>query len=154
MMYDESSVEMTGKVKWFSQYKGYGFVAIKGIPEDVFLHFSIVDEANIENLSKDDVISCLVSKSDKGYQITKITRFISHSKFPTSKRTRKVPAVMKWFNPSKGFGFAQLDSGEDVFIHASLLRKLNIQGFEPNQKIKLVIQHTNMGYEALDILEK
>ncbi len=154
MMYDESSKEMTGKVKWFNQYKGYGFVAVKGIPEDVFLHFSVVDESNIKDLSKDDMISCLIVRSDKGYQITKIQRLVSHNKFPTSKRTKKVPAVMKWFNPAKGFGFAQLDSGEDVFIHGNLLKKLNIQGFEPNQRVKLVIQHTNMGYEAIDILKK
>lgn len=151
-MSNESTTEMTGTVKWFNQYKGYGFVEIRGIPEDVFLHFSVVDGSNIKELSKNDVIVCSVQKSDKGYQIMKIKEVVSHSKYPLSKDTIKVSAVVKWFNPSKGFGFAQLRSGEDVFIHAGLLKKLNLKELEPNKKVKLVVQHTNMGYEALDIL--
>ena len=151
MMYNENTTEMTGRVKWFNQYKGYGFVAIDGIPEDIFLHFSVVDESNIKYLGKDDVIMCTVHKSDKGYQISQIKSVISHGKFSTNKKTQKVSAIMKWFNPAKGFGFAQLDTGEDVFIHSSLLKRLDIKEIEPNQKITLTIHHTNMGYEAIDI---
>jgi len=152
-MSNERTTEMTGTVKWFNQYKGYGFVEIDGIPEDVFLHFSVVDESSIKDLVKNDVIVCSVQKSDKGYQIIKITKVLSHSKYPLSQDTKKVSAVVKWFNPSKGFGFAQLRSGDDVFIHAGLLKKLNLKELEPNKKVKLVVRHTNLGYEALDILE-
>ena len=93
-----------------------------------------------------------MQKSDKGYQIMEIKKVLSHSKYPLSKDTSKVTAIVKWFNPSKGFGFAQLRSGEDVFIHAGLLKKLNLKELEPNKKVKLLVRHTNMGYEALDIL--
>ncbi|MDR2723650.1 MAG: cold shock domain-containing protein [Holosporaceae bacterium] len=59
---------------------------------------------------------------------------------------------MKWFNPSKGFGFAQLSSGEDVFIHSSILKKHKISSIEPGQQVKLLIHSTNFGYEAIDII--
>ena len=152
-MRNESTTEMTGTVRWFNQYKGYGFVDIKGIPEDVFVHFSVVNQAGIRDLSKNDVIVCSVQKSDRGYQIMEIKKLLPPSKYPMNKDVKKVTAVMKWFNPAKGFGFAQLRSGEDVFIHIGLLKKLNLRNIEPNKKIKLLIHHTNLGYEALDILE-
>lgn len=152
-MQNESTTEMTGVVRWFNQYKGYGFVEIEGIPEDVFIHFSVVNQSGIRNLSKNDVIVCLVQRSNRGYQIMKIKELLSPSKHPTHRETKKVTAIMKWFNPAKGFGFAQLRSGDDVFIHYCLLKKLNLKNIEPNKKIKLLIQHTNLGYEAIDILE-
>ena len=152
-MLNGNTTEMTGIVKWFNQYKGYGFVEIEGIPEDVFVHFSVVNQSGIKNLSKNDVIVCSVQRSGRGYQIMKIKKILSPSKYPMTKETKKVTAVMKWFNPAKGFGFAQLRSGDDVFIHACLLKKLNLGNIEPNKKIKLLIQHTNLGYEAIDILE-
>lgn len=151
-MCDGNVIEMTGRVKWFNQYKGYGFVEIKGIPEDVFLHFSVVEEANVKELGKDDVILCEVLRSAKGFQITKIKDVISRNKYSVGdKAPEKISAVMKWFNPSKGFGFAQLKTGEDVFIHSSLLKKLDIKSIEPNQKVELLVHHTNLGYEAIDM---
>ncbi|MDR1551274.1 MAG: cold shock domain-containing protein [Holosporaceae bacterium] len=59
---------------------------------------------------------------------------------------------MKWFNPSKGFGFAQLDSGEDIFIHSSLLKRHKMTTIEPGQEIILLIHNTNFGYEATDLI--
>ncbi len=152
-MSKENTAEFTGTVKWFNQYKGYGFVEIEDIPEDVFVHFSVVNESDSKDLAKNDVITCSVQKSDKGYQIVKITKVLSHNKYSLEENTKKVSATVKWFNPSKGFGFAQLRSGDDVFIHAYLLKKLNLKGLDPNQKVKLLVRHTNLGYEALDILE-
>ncbi|MDR2157900.1 MAG: cold shock domain-containing protein, partial [Holosporaceae bacterium] len=59
---------------------------------------------------------------------------------------------MKWFNPSKGFGFAQLGSGEDIFIHSTLLKRHKLATIESGQKIELMVHRTNFGYEAVDII--
>ena len=150
-MSSENTAQIIGKVKWFNQFKGYGFVEIKDIAEDIFLHFSVIEQSNIKDLGKDDVILCSVQKSGKGYQITKIERILAHNKFALDQEKERVSAIMKWFNPTKGFGFAQMETGEDVFIHSSLLKKLNISGIEPNQKVELVIHHTNLGHEALEL---
>lgn len=38
-----------------------------------------------------------------------------------------VTATVKWFNPAKGFGFAQIAEGEpDVFVHASVMARAGI----------------------------
>jgi CspA family cold shock protein len=38
--------------------------------------------------------------------------------------SRGVRATVKWFNPTKGFGFVTLDDGSDAFCHASALQAL------------------------------
>src|SRR5688572_17213994 len=38
--------------------------------------------------------------------------------------SRGVRATVKWFNPTKGFGFVTLDDGSDAFCHASALQSL------------------------------
>ena len=44
--------------------------------------------------------------------------------------------IVKWFNPTKGYGFVQPDDGgKDVFIHISKLEEKGIANLEENQKI-------------------
>jgi CspA family cold shock protein len=152
---DEPNItkSVTGRVKWFNQFKGYGFVEVDGIFEDVFLHFSVIDQSGIKHVNNGDVILCDVAASNKGYQVTAIVELIQSNKYETRDSTaEEVMATMKWFNPSKGFGFAQLDSGEDVFIHANLLKKYKIETIEHNKRIRMSIRHTNFGYEAVDLI--
>lgn len=152
-MLDSNTVQkVNGKVKWFNPYKGYGFITVETIPEDIFLHFAALEEANIKTLVKDDVISCYIDSSEKGYQVVKVEEVLVSNKYETDDKKEKVSAIMKWFNQHKGYGFAQLENGQDIFIHASLINKCSIKNIEPNQKITLVIHHTNLGYEALEII--
>ena len=43
---------------------------------------------------------------------------------------------VKWFNPDKGYGFIQSDSGGgDVFVHISAVQAAGLQGLSDNQKV-------------------
>ena len=146
-------LQVTGKVKWFNQFKGYGFLSVEGINEDVFLHFSALNKSGIENLCNDDIILCNIVKTDKGYQVAAIMELVRSNKYEIAgKAPETVNVIMKWFNPAKGFGFAQLDSGEDVFIHSNLLKKHKITSLEPGTTLSILMHYTNMGYEAIDLL--
>ncbi len=43
---------------------------------------------------------------------------------------------VKWFNPSKGYGFISPDGGgKDIFIHISALETSGIKNLSENQKV-------------------
>jgi CspA family cold shock protein len=44
--------------------------------------------------------------------------------------------TVKWFNPTKGFGFIQPDQGgTDVFVHISALEKAGLRTLDEGQKV-------------------
>jgi CspA family cold shock protein len=49
--------------------------------------------------------------------------------------------TVKWFNPTKGFGFIQPDSGgPDVFVHISAVERSGMSGLNDGQKISYEIE--------------
>ena len=145
-------IKVLGRVKWFNQFKGYGFIEAEDIPEDIFLHFSVMAQSGIKRLNNGDIILCNITRVGKGFQVTKIIKIVEANKYDVDDDgPREAYVTMKWFNPSKGFGFAQLDSGEDVFIHANLLRRYQLETIEHGAKIKVLMHHTNFGYEAIGL---
>lgn len=47
----------TGKVKWFNDQKGYGFIAPDNGGKDVFVHISAVERAGLRSLAENQAIS-------------------------------------------------------------------------------------------------
>lgn len=43
--------------------------------------------------------------------------------------------TVKFFNSSKGFGFIQPESGEDVFVHISALQRGGLDGLNEGDKV-------------------
>ena len=44
--------------------------------------------------------------------------------------------TVKWFNPAKGFGFIQPETGgKDVFVHITAVQAAGLQGLGDNQKL-------------------
>jgi CspA family cold shock protein len=56
---------LPAKVIWYDRVKGYGFLAVEGHPEDVFLHNSEVRRAGIDatTLLKGTAVRCNVGES-------------------------------------------------------------------------------------------
>ncbi|HWJ18592.1 MAG TPA: cold-shock protein, partial [Geobacterales bacterium] len=50
---------------------------------------------------------------------------------------RQMPnGTVKWFNPAKGFGFIQPDSGgADIFVHISAVERAGLSSFDEGQKV-------------------
>src|SRR5206468_7812109 len=54
-----------GKVKWFNDAKGYGFIEQEG-GEDVFVHFSAIQMDGFKTLAEGQVVEFEVKQGDKG----------------------------------------------------------------------------------------
>ncbi|HKZ21725.1 MAG TPA: cold-shock protein [candidate division Zixibacteria bacterium] len=63
----------TGKIKWFNDNKGYGFISQEGGP-DVFVHFSAIEMDGFKTLKEGQDVEFEMTNGDKGLQAIKVTR--------------------------------------------------------------------------------
>ena len=61
--------------------------------------------------------------------------------------------TVKWFNPTKGFGFIQPDDGtKDVFVHISAVERSNLGSLNEGQKVDFTIESGRDGkMSAVDL---
>lgn len=62
-----------GKVKWFSNQKGYGFVTLDS-GEDVFVHHSSIQGEGYKTLKEGQEVECEVQDGPKGKQAAKVVK--------------------------------------------------------------------------------
>ena len=62
-----------GKVKWFNEAKGYGFISQDG-GEDVFVHFSSIQAEGFRTLAEGDRVSFDVTQGPKGLQASNVRK--------------------------------------------------------------------------------
>ena len=58
---------MVGRVKWFNNDKGYGFIEYKE-NEDVFVHYSAIELEGYKTLSEGQLVELKLVETSKGYQ--------------------------------------------------------------------------------------
>lgn len=64
----------TGKVKWFNESKGYGFIAPDGGGSDVFLHYSAIQSEGYKTLSEGQLVEFEIIQGDKGPQASNVSK--------------------------------------------------------------------------------
>lgn len=63
-----------GKVKWFSDAKGYGFIERDDGGKDVFVHHSAVEGVGFRSLSEDDAVEFEIEDGPKGPRAVNVVK--------------------------------------------------------------------------------
>jgi CspA family cold shock protein len=66
--------DVRGKVKWFNNQKGYGFITREDGSGDVFVHYSAVQGNGFKTLVEGDTVEFEVIDSDKGPKAANVSK--------------------------------------------------------------------------------
>jgi Cold shock proteins len=59
--------------------------------------------------------------------------------------------TVKWFNAEKGYGFIQVENGEDVFVHYSAIQGDGFKTLDEGQTVEFDITEGNRGPQAANV---
>ena len=75
-----------------------------------------------------------------------------HQIAQTGKRNKlREQGTVKWFNASKGFGFIQRQSGEDVFVHFSAIQSDGYKSLNDGQAVEFEVTRGPKGLQATNV---
>lgn len=69
-----ASFMSTGKVKWFNESKGYGFIEPDGGGRDVFVHYSAIQGEGYKTLSEGQPVEFEIIQGEKGPQASNVSK--------------------------------------------------------------------------------
>lgn len=155
-----------GQVKWFDPGRGFGFVISDQDDRDILLHANVLRNFGQGSVADGSGISVLVQETPRGLQAVEILS-ISGPCPDTERATLRdlevldpeelaraawEPARVKWFDKTKGFGFANtFGTREDIFIHIELLHRRGLSDLPPGEAVAVRVVAGQRGLMAADL---
>ena len=65
---------MKGKVKWFNEKRGFGFITPDDGSKDLFVHFSAIKSEGFKALAEDDEVEFEVEETSRGPQAKSVVK--------------------------------------------------------------------------------
>ena len=81
-----------------------------------------------------------------------IMGFLSTIAYVYGRKLRKIfgteTGKIKWFDPSKGYGFLIRDKGGDLFVHLRSVNPKDRRKLKENTRVRFVVENTDKGLQA------
>jgi len=61
--------------------------------------------------------------------------------------------TVKWFNAEKGFGFIEVEGGDDVFVHFSAIVSDGFKSLDEGQRVEFSVVQGNRGPQAENVVK-
>lgn len=158
---------ISGVVKWFDPTKGFGFVVSDAGGADILLHANVLRNFGQGSVVDGSVITMQVQRSERGMQAVSIVTLAPPVDCTANPPLRDMeeftveqiaaqpvlPARVKWFDKSKGFGFANIFADpSDVFVHIEVLRRCGLSDLQAGEAIGLRLIEGKRGQMAVDVV--
>ncbi len=144
----KQSTAIQGTLKWYSVNKHMGFVTTPELDGDFLLHEHVLQAFGRSSLAAGSTIWFQYEQSTNGYRVTKIISIESsnpNSHFdeevaPDQVSGGFVPARVKWFDDSRGYGFVNCyGDHEDVFLGSGVLRRSGLLDMRIGEAISVQV---------------
>ncbi|MFD0908745.1 MULTISPECIES: cold-shock protein [Ruegeria] len=161
-----SMYRVRGHVKWFDPAKGYGFVVSDDGGPDILLHVNVLRNFGQSSVADGAGIEIMTHRTDRGVQAVEVVSIdpperadsvmladfaemdpneIAHAPLEAAR--------VKWFDKSKGFGFANVfGRSEDVFLHIEVLRRSGLADLQPGEALAMRVIDGKRGRMAAQVL--
>jgi CspA family cold shock protein len=64
----------------------------------------------------------------------------------------KEQGTVKWFNGSKGYGFIERDSGEDIFVHYTAIMMEGFRTLDEGMRVEFIVTEGDKGPQAQEVV--
>jgi CspA family cold shock protein len=150
---------MRATVKWYNPDKGFGFVELADGSGDVFLHAKVLQAAGHQAVSPGAMLQVRIGQGQRGREVEQVVSVdestarrsepvgvagfrprVQRSSRPHAdlSTAAEMTGIVKWYNPTKGFGFiSPQGGGKDLFVHATTLERAGMSSLQEGQVVRV-----------------
>ena len=66
--------------------------------------------------------------------------------------SERITGTVKWFDASRGYGFAARENGTDVFVHQSAIQTEGYRSLAEGQRIEFEVEQSPKGAKAINVV--